>query len=250
MWWSVFWPWALVWAITLAAAAGVLSTLVVLVLRWRRGGRTPQPTPGISFYLNENALLQLYLRDTYKPALRKEIEEQIVSTNAANLSAELQGVGGVGGSRTVNRQIFMKYVEGAEPTRVIRTIMGVLEKADDILYIDLMDGVVEPDRSLQARLNSSRDTELAFSELGKLGSYLSIWGNFREVAKTADTISFAASPESDGDRPAQVVFTCPIADMRPEDVPDGPFMARCLGRVRAWDATEAKLLINPIAVFD
>jgi hypothetical protein len=39
------------------------------------------------------------------------------------------------------------------------------------------------------------------------------------------------------------------AGLRDEEIPDGTFQARCLGKVQAWKAGDAELVIRPIAIF-
>ncbi|MFG1603163.1 hypothetical protein [Actinoplanes sp. NPDC049265] len=247
LWWSVFWPYAIVWTVTAVAFAGAVGVLVTLFLRRRRRGRTRHPTPGISVYLNRKRVMELYLRDSYQPAMSREFTKQISATTNANVAAELYGFQ-LGAGREVNEQVAEKFVQNAEPIAVIRVVMDVLEENGDILYIDLMDGAVEPDRSLAQRLTRN-DRELPFDRLRRHGSFVSVWGSFREYARTGTAISFTASPPG-GDQAVRVVFTCPLDEVSPDDVADGPFMARCLGRVQAWNEPDHTLLIRPVAVFN
>lgn len=250
MWWTVFWPWALVWALTVAAVLGGLGILVALALRWRRTrGRTRHPTPGISVYMDKAEVIGLYLRDTYRPAMSREIEEQITSTTSAKLAAELYGLGAEAG-REVNQQVATKYVDQANPVAVIRIVIDVLEEKGDIIYVDLLDGVVEPDRSLHKKLPSRRGVSLPFTDLARPDAYISVWGSFDLLERTDDNRAVFASSAPGGDEAARVVFRCPIDQISTEDMLAGPFMARCLGRIRRWDPDSRKLSIRPIAVFN
>lgn len=244
LWWRVWWPWALTWAATLAllVAAGWL-----LARRWRSRRRLRQPHPGVSFYLNGEAVMDLY-QGTHHRALRQEVEEVIQSTKNATLTTALYGVSG-GAGRSVDSKVFRKYVETAEPVAVVRIIMEVLEKADDILYVDLPDGAIEPGRSLSRALRSPEGgitAAVTFEELSDFWVYVSVRGRFHQSAKTADTVTFEApcTPAN-----ATAVVTCLSSGIRPTSLPPGTFPARCLGRIQSWDPATRRLDVDPIAIF-
>src|SRR5688500_2327565 len=116
------------WAVT---AAALIAASWFFILHWRNRDPGGQPARGISFYLHDESVMDIYLGGTYKTALRQEVEEEISSSNSANLNAELHGVGGTAG-KTVDRRVFKKYIETAEPIAVIRIVIDVLENADDV----------------------------------------------------------------------------------------------------------------------
>jgi hypothetical protein len=247
VWWTVWWPWALVWTITVAAAgAGVY----LLVAHWRARDAGGHPARGISLYLHDDAVMDLYLGGVYKTALKQEVEEEISASRAGNLNAEIYGIGGTA-SKTVDRKLFRTYIETAEPITVIRIVMEVLEKADDIIYVDLIDGSIEPGRALRKALRSANrptDADLSFSDLSDLEVYVSVRGRFRQLTATPEVITFAGSCGRTAHTPPQAHLTCQAGGMR-HAVPQGAFQARCLGRVRHWDPAAGLLVIDPIAVF-
>ena len=90
---------------------------------------------------------------------------------------------------------------------------------------------------------------MSFTDLRDLEVYVSIRGRFREIAKTADTISFEAPCRTEaGSPPAHASFTCAKDGLR-RPVPAGTFPARCLGKIQDWDPETGKLVIDPIAIF-
>ncbi|MFF0373942.1 hypothetical protein [Actinoplanes missouriensis] len=247
-WWSVWWPWMLIWAATVIT---LVATCWTLFARWRMLRGRGQPVRGITFYLHDDSVMDLYLGGTYKRALREEVREEISSTKEANVNAAFQNFG-VGGGRTVDRKVFRDYIETAEPITVIRIIMEVLEKADDIVYIDLVNGAIEPGRALTKALRTTVLTDPAsftVRELGQLESYVSVRGTFRMAAESGDTVIFEApcGERQDGGV-VQALFRCSGSGIR-RDVPEGEFQARCLGKVQTWDRQREKLIIDPIAIF-
>jgi hypothetical protein len=244
LWMTVWWPWLLCWAVV--AAGLVAATLIGLVHR-RARTRPPQlrPTPGANLYLHKDAVSDLFLHNNYVvAALRQEVEEETVGGSEMSLTAEIKGIGAKAGQRA-DRKVVRKYVEEAEPITLVRLIVEGLEKAGDIIYIDLMDGTVEGGRALERALRrwpGRKPDTLAFARLSELEVFLSVRGQFAEIAKTDTTRTFTASCGS-----TQVRVTCE-GELR-RTVPDGRFQARCLGRVRDWDPAERELLIDPIAVF-
>ncbi|HET9517585.1 MAG TPA: hypothetical protein VFO77_07675 [Actinoplanes sp.] len=248
LWWTVWWPWALVWTITVAAAA---ASGYLLIAHWRARAANGQPARGISLYLHSDAVMDLYLGGVYKTALRQEVEEELSKHTDFGGNGSLWDIIGFTGNRTVDRKVFRKYIEVAEPITVIRIVMEVLEKADDIVYVDLIDGSIEHGRALRKALRSAtRPTEaaLSFADLSDLEVYVSVRGRFRQLAATPEVITFAASCGHTAPTPPQAHLTCQVSGMRHE-VPQGAFQGRCVGRVRHWDPDAGRLVIDPIAIF-
>ncbi|MEV6631693.1 hypothetical protein AB0M54_13180 [Actinoplanes sp. NPDC051470] len=181
------------------------------------------------------------------PAQQMLADPEFIPTNA-KLAADLYGFVAEA-ERGVNQQVATKYVDNADPVAVIKIVMDVLEDKGDVIYVDLLDGVVEPDRTLRERVSSRGGGSLPFAELARPGAYVSVWGSFDLFERTGEHVLFAASPPG-GDKAARVVFRCPIGEISTEDMLAGPFMARCLGRVRSWDSTDRELSIRPVAVFN
>ena len=129
--------------------------------------------------------------------------------------------------------------------------MEVLEKADDIIYVDLIDSSIEPGRALRKALRSANrptDVDLSLSDLSDLEVYVSVRGRFRQLTATPEVTTFAGSCGRTTHMPPQAQITCQTGRMR-HAVPQGAFQARCLGRVRHWDPDAERLVIDPIAIF-
>jgi hypothetical protein len=244
MWWGVWWGWMIVWTLTLLA---VLLLGGMLVARWRSRGGTEQPPRGICFYLHDASVMDLYLSGTYKRALRQEVEEEISTGKHGGLTAALRAAGLEAGVK-VDRRVLQKYVEVAEPITVIRIVQDVLDKAHDIIAIDLISGEVSAGRALEKALRPAPlrgRAAVTLTELRDLEVYVSVRGRFREVAKTDTTITFEAPC---GSGPAWARSTCTESGIR-RSVPAGTFPARCLGKVQDWDPDTGRLVIDPIAIF-
>jgi hypothetical protein len=102
--------------------------------------------------------------------------------------------------------------------------------------VNLIDGVLEPGRAL-------RPSAGAAARLSDLSSFVfvSVTGRFRITDKTDEMVTLSA-PYGDG---GHVEVTC-LSSQLLEDVPPGPFSARCLGRVQGWDPDTGKLVLDPV----
>jgi hypothetical protein len=249
MWLSVWWPWLLVWVGT---AALVVAAAVILAVHWTRHGRQRAPGHGnyISFYLDDDSVMGVYLQQRYKPALRQEVEEKISSGKDGRVTGGLRGLN-MTASRNINREVFRRYIEEAEPITVIGIILDVLEKADDIVYVDLRKGEIARNRALTKTLGDSQDSSPQhFARLSEVDTYLSVMGFFNKETDDEGTTVFLA-PYGEPDVPdhgPRVRIECVTSGLR-RTVPRRPFQARCLGKVQNWDRRSGELVIEPIAIF-
>src|SRR5262249_45637997 len=211
-------------------------------------------SPGVCFYLDGESVMALYQQSGYNTALRHEVEEKIRSGTDAKISAEFHGTGGKAG-RTNELEVFRKYIEIAEPITVIGIIMGVLEDAGAIVYADLSSNMLEPNEALDRVLRSmhgqdaGRASSLDLRDLETLDAFVSVKGRFQEFYKTEAGAPSATSDEDEtvtlaawyGDSPdpplvPKISPICVVSMFRHRPVPSGPFQARCLGRVQAWNS--------------
>ena len=253
MWWSVWWPWALTWGVTVLA---LLLAAAILAGHWRSSRKKPAPRHAndISFYLDNDPVMDLYLRyEPLEPALRRQVVEKISTGNAVTAAAQFAGLH-TGAKRQVNKEILKKYIEEAEPITVINTILNALENDGAIIYIDLKKQGVLSTRALRQLLGEDGrgpgQKTVHASELDA-GCYVSVMGQYRrEDALDSGTTVFSApygGPDHADDGP-RVRVTCTTTGLR-RGVPTDEFRASCLGRVQAWKAESAELLIDPIAIF-
>lgn len=249
LWRSVWWPWLLVWCITLVS---LVTAIAIVVMHWRRHRRPNTARHhGISFYLDEESVMDLYLQygGKYKAPLRQEVKEHISDNREVELNADLAPLQ-ARAKAGVNRDIFRSYIENAEPITVIGIIIDVLEQSDDIVYVDLRKQEVTFNRALDKVLNADDDERPTTVRLRGLDTFVSIRGRFHAIETTEAVKTFEA-PFGDptGGPQARLTCICMTSGMRGSAVPTGSFPARCLGRVEDWDSDTGKLKVHPIAIF-
>ncbi|WP_327387907.1 hypothetical protein [Streptomyces sp. NBC_01207] len=254
-WWGVWWPWMLVWLLT---AGGVL-TLVVLAVSWFTGvGRSAGQnlTYSICFYLHEKSVMDHYQMRGYAAALRREVEQRTSDSKDGTIRTKVFGVGADAGRRE-NREVVSRYLEVAEPISVIGLVMDVLEEKDVIVHVDLVNQTVLRNKALTKALTAAPEVRPARPgpanrdiRLRDIEDFVLIRGRFRKIGDTPEGTVFLA-PYGDPEDPARgprVRVTCATEGLRNE-VPRGPFSARCLGKVQDWNAEEAVLEVQAMAIF-
>ncbi|MFF8957605.1 hypothetical protein [Streptomyces sp. NPDC014894] len=250
-WWSVWWPWMLVWLLTAAGALTLLTAPVLLLLARRRRGRDRNLTYSICFYLHDRSVMDHYQMRNYTAALRKEVEQRTSDSADGTIRATVFGVSAGGGKRD-NKEIVSKYLEVAEPISVIGVIMDVLEAKDVIVHVDLVNQTVRRNAALAGALSLRGGPGPAPQDvrLRDIEDFVLIRGRFRKISESPDSTVLIA-PYGDPDDPARgprVRLVCVTEGLRNE-VPDGAFSARCLGKVQDWNAPEQILEIQAMAIF-
>lgn len=248
-WRAVWWPWLLAWA---ATAVLLVATVVIVIVHRRRDVAATARRHQISFYLDENSVMDLYRQygGKYKAALRQEVQERISSSREIELTADLAPLQ-AGGKRGVNSEVFRTYIEKAEPITVVTIIVDVLEHAGDIVHVNLPKREVTAGEALDKALHADLERPTAGVRLRDLEAFVSIQGRFRATHRT-DTATTFDAPYGDPDDPTdgpQVRLICAASGLRGAEVPAGPFRARCLGRVEDWNPDSGRLIVHPIAIF-
>ncbi len=101
-----------------------------------------------------------------KVALRQEVQERITSSREGEVSAALALLK-ARGKQGVNREVFRSYIEEAEPITVIGIGIDVLDRADDIVDVDLLKQEVTANRALPGSpLCPSRERAAAHPGVG------------------------------------------------------------------------------------
>jgi hypothetical protein len=238
-------PWLLTGAALLAAVLAVGAHRLAV---WRHR-RAPDPRRvGICFYLHENHVMNLYLQGDYE-SLIEEVEETTRTEIGTGLGAKAGGFEGRA-SRDATKERISKYMRKVGPITVIGRIVEELERKDNIVYVNLFDQLLEPGKGLDRVLRPAHREAARTARLSDLSSFVvfvSVTGRFRMTDKTDETIVLSApygDPAVPGDEPLLSV-TC-LSSQLLEDVPVGPFSARCLGRVQGWDPDTRKLVIDPV----
>ncbi|MEV8440137.1 hypothetical protein AB0425_22395 [Actinosynnema sp. NPDC051121] len=248
LWWSVWWPWVVVWVVTALAIAVAVG---VAVWAWRSRGRfTPsREVPGLTIYLHEKSVMDLYQVGRYGDAMAKEVVDRVGVTKDGKIA--LKGLDlGVEGARTSGREVVKTYIEQYEPIAVVGVLLDALESAAGVVHVDLHKLTVRRNTALEQHLEQQVEPADVV-RLRRIDSYVSVKGVFRVASDGGEKTVFLA-PFGDPDDPEdgpQVRVECLNAGLRDDAVPEGGFQARCLGKVQAWKADSRQLVIKPIAMF-
>jgi hypothetical protein len=249
-WWGVWWPWLLVWGITV----GLLVTAVVIAVGHWRSDRARASTRlhGISFYLDNESVMDLFHQHggKYRAALHQEVQERIIRNRKFSWSAAFAWFGGRTES-DVSTDVVRNFIEKAEPITVIGIVIDVLDRADDIVNVDLRNQEVVSNRALDKALGAddARPTTVHLRDLNDfVDIFVSIRGRFRATGRTSEVTTLEAPYGEFTDGP-QVHLACTTSGLRRTDVPTGTFPARCLGRVEDWNPDTRRLNVLPIAIF-
>src|SRR5918999_1134216 len=196
-------------------AAVALWCAYMITVRRHRSAWVRRPKPGICFYLDEENARDIYLQEDKYPDLQRSVQETIR-----------------------------------------RNIAG-LDNANDIVYVDLFNCTLGPsvglDRALE-RNHGRKAKRVRTEKLQKLDpfTFVSVMGRFRVTAKSETTTTFSApygDPTEVFDDLPRVTVTCDTEQLR-RNVPDDPFPARCLGKIKHWDPDTRQLVISPVlAIF-
>ncbi|MEO3974449.1 hypothetical protein [Streptomyces sp. CAU 1734] len=250
-WWGVWWPWMLLWLVTALALVTLAAVPAVLWLIRRGRPQGRNPTFSICFYLHDRSVMDHYQMRGYAAALRKEVEQRTSDSKDGTIRATVFGVSAGGGKRD-NSEIVSKYLEVAEPISVIGLIMDVLEAKDVIVHVDLVNGTIRRNAALANALATLGPSAAPSGtvRLRDIEDFVLIRGRFRRIAESPDSIVLLApygDPE-DPSRGPRVRVVCATEGLRAE-VPQGAFSARCLGKVQDWNAADAVLEVQAMAIF-
>ncbi|MEU9665761.1 hypothetical protein ACIP6Q_11335 [Streptomyces bobili] len=251
-WWSLWWPWLVVWAVT-AGALAVLARHALarlgLLRRRRRGGRIVH---GMAFFLHEQRVMDLYQQGGFSAALEAEVADRTNVNAGVGLFARLSG-GMAGARREVARERVTAYLRQNTPITVIRLLMDTMRKEDVVVQADLTTGVVTPNRALADTLaDRGGDRSVPLTAVGVGSAFVSVTGLFTARRAENGDIELRARYGT-GEPAAQVRITCEAAGVREgfqnTEYFTGEFQARCLGKVPTWNRERGELTLNPIAVF-
>jgi archaellum component FlaF (FlaF/FlaG flagellin family) len=229
LWWSVSWPWLLLWFATLVA----FVVLVVLVVRWLRRRAPQSEVPGLLFYVHGLRMINLCKVGRYDDAVTRQFVKQITVTKNGKLQVGPSEFGiGVDGS--VIEQNTANYEKPATEIDVIGVVLAGLRAAHGVVDVDLTTQTIVADeawrRRKARRLNDIRD-------------YVSLHGRFQLDGGT-DEKAVLLAPGG----PARVRVECDRASLR-DTLPPGQFNARCLGKVQSWNAETGEIVVLPVVVF-
>jgi hypothetical protein len=247
--------WGLIAGGAIAAAVALLSTYAINLNRQLSTWGKKQK-PGICFYLDEKKAMDLYLQGDY-PALQRSVQWTTRRNTTWGLLLRLPFIRGVTMNHAAGQEQIIKYFENVEPITVIGRITRELDNANDIVYANLINHTIGPSAGLNRALqpthgkNAKRLPAARLREL-EHAPFVSVLGRFRVTATSETTTTFSApygDPPKLSDHLPKVSVTCVTDQLRHEDVPEGPFRARCLGKI-SWDPGTRELTISPVlAIF-
>jgi hypothetical protein len=240
LWWSVWWPWVVVFGVGLLGLAVAVGAFVVA---WRARHRfAPNRTvPGFTFYLDEGAVEEIYRVGGFGDLIAKEVTRTVGVTKDGKLA--IPGVSLDVGKAT-SSEIIETYIKEYKAIDVIGLLINALDDGDDLLHVNLSRRTVERNVALERAMAKAGDTS---GRLRKLKSYVLVEGDFRDGGEIEDGRIYLAPIGDEQDGP-QVRVECEkklLADKKSR--PKGPFMGVCLGRVLSWE--DPDLTIRPIAIF-
>jgi hypothetical protein len=249
-WWALWWPWMLVWLGTVVSA---LVAGTIAVIHWRRDRKTiVQRSSGIVFYLNDKRVMEVYHRygGPFTEALSQEVERRTSKDRKTEGTSKLGPLEFTLGG-TVTKEEVRKFIEVYKPITVISVVIDALDRAGDIVDVDLNKGEViwSPARATGLGHADELPKEV---RLGEVENFVFVRGLFRRFAEDASTITLQApyGPSADLAKGPQVHIVCAKNGLSALAVPTtGHFLARCLGSGAQWEAQTHRLVLDPIAIF-
>ncbi|HZB32308.1 MAG TPA: hypothetical protein VE465_19270 [Streptosporangiaceae bacterium] len=237
-------------------AAVALWCAYMITVRRHRSAWVRRPKPGICFYLDEENARDIYLQEDKYPDLQRSVQETIRRNIAGKVKVKPSPVGADVTTANEREQV-IQYIKDEGPITVIGRIIPALDNANDIVYVDLFNCTLGPsvglDRALE-RNHGRKAKRVRTAQLQKLDpfTFVSVMGRFRVTAKSETTTTFSApygDPTEVFDDLPRVTVTCDTEQLR-RNVPDDPFPARCLGKIKHWDPDTRQLVISPVlAIF-
>lgn len=229
--WSVLGVWGVVWVVMLVAAVVAIVVAVVALLR----RRTATVLPGLPFFLDEAAVIAICEQGGYGDTAKRTVEEFVAENK--------DGSFGVDGR-------WFKFGGGGKRGREVRTTRDVLVTANAVLGMAMMaleakHGVVHVDLSRQLILGNRAWRRTRSPLLAEIRDYVVVEGKFEMDGEAGEKPVLRAIV---GAGPAGVRVVCDDLGLRREEIPEGRFNARCLGKCESWKDETGEIVIRPVAV--
>ncbi len=250
-WWSLWWPWMAVWAVT-AACLGVLLQHAVAgwgLPRGRRRGDRPVIS-GMCIYVNETWVKDIADTHGIPNAGEMAVADKVATVRGLGMFARF-GTGGGDVRHDATKERVVEYLEQNTPMKALSLIMEKLRARDWVVDADLATGRLDTNRALARTLRTAPDG--AKAPLTAVRSdFVLVTGLF--TARRADGGGVVLQARyGPGETPARVRITCREnwvrEEFRVEDYAEGEFPATCLGRVRVWNGATGELTLDPVSVF-
>ncbi|MGH3807465.1 MAG: hypothetical protein ACRDRU_12700 [Pseudonocardiaceae bacterium] len=143
----------------------------------------------------------------------------------------------------LNKEVVTDFITEHEPITVIRIVIDLLDKTDDIVYIVLGEQEITQNNALAKILRKARNDFPNAVPLRNMRGYVSALGRFLPVKQddpakqdtsTAALTAFCSDSTDTGDH---VYVTHKVSRLRGDPFPASGSLARCLGRVNTVSGT-------------
>lgn len=217
----------------------------------RRGRRRPETFAPLRryVYLNDTAIKDLYKQIPGAPHQKAEVEETSSGKRDVKMGGKLGPMDAGAGGEKANTTT-RKFNTNEDAVNAITVVTAHLEKANRIIFVDLVRQTVRSNRAL-ATLVRSDDTP-AKVRLSDLDLDVSIKGEFHVTRTTNTHVVLRASygnPSQSEDSAPSIWVSCAKALLRQELHAARQYRMTCLGRAGSWDAETEELEVRPISIF-
>jgi len=245
-WWGVWWPWMLVWSVTVTALVAAAAMAVLAFVHWQRHPRSR--TLDFAFYLDEPLTMDTYKQMGLRPSVSRKVQHEVQSGSKRGLRIQFPGTSlGADKEHKSDARMLREYDENDEPITVIGPIMDTLEATKQIAWIDLgQEPLVQLKPSAEKTPDRSSGSPITLEDMRGWRCWFMISGVFEQ---NDSQLTFTAT--SGRHRPGQAAVRIEyrsVTGLR-DEVPAGPFLGRCLGRVKDWDHTHQQLVVHAMAIF-
>jgi hypothetical protein len=246
LWWSLWWPWMVIWGVT-ALALVVLAVTAVLAWRARDQYGLEGLPLGVPVYIDGLLVLNIMSVLGLKP-IPTDVTVKAVLTRDGKINVEMAGLAAGAGASRVEEET-RAYREIYKPIDLVGPLVKTLSDRNQLVYVDVVGGTLQQNVAVERHLRSTGQNPNAVSLLD-IKEYVSVVGRFRLDSK-GDRVKVLIAPfgEDDADKAPRVRLECADEWLLNDAVPKGTFHASCLGRVQSWKPEDQELVILPIAMF-
>ncbi|MEV0635989.1 hypothetical protein AB0I77_13630 [Streptomyces sp. NPDC050619] len=250
-WWSLWWPWMVVWLLTAACCAVLVRYALIrawLPRRRRRGGG--RMVSGMCIYLHETWVRSIADIFGIPNADKMTIAQRTNDSSGFGVLGRF-GFGSGKAQHDKTRERVIEYLEQNTPMKALRLILEKMRAQDMVVDADLTTGRLVLNAALAETMRDAEDRQTAPLTAVR-SDFVSVTGLFTaRSAGNGDVVLRARYGQ--GEPAAQVKITCKEdwvrAEFQVEDYDEGEFPATCLGRVRTWNGATGELTLDPVSVF-
>jgi len=232
MLWSVLGVWGVVWVVMLVVAAVAIVVAVVALVR----RRSAKVLPGVPLYLDEPTAIAICRLGGYDKAVKRKVERFRKVNQDGSFTVDSRWFKFGGGGKRQDEEHSTYDVDDIAYD-VLGITIKALEANNGIVHVDL------PQRTIVGN-RAWRGTRVPRMS-GIRQPYVVLEGDFEVEKETGGKTVLHAAVGGTG---AVVRVECDVRSLRRDDVPDGRFSARCLGKYQSWKDETGEIVILPVAV--